>query len=226
VSARQRTLLTPACPMAICLLAFALPVRAQDAPGPATAPSDLAALHQHAGGGERYSLARVFYEPGQRHELDLAEARALAGADAAGKSASPAVVRFNGWLSGPGPTHTWINGTAHVGGQRSGSMATGTPGEEPSEQPDQSNQQRALRRDDPAISVLTPAGETARFDPRSEQLVITNERGKEVHLRAGQSEDQDALLPLAAPGEPRRRPASDGTERLPATGGPSIGERP
>jgi len=68
--------------------------------------------------------------------------------------------------------------------------------------------------------------DAARFDPRTEQLVIVNESGQQVRLRAGQSEDEEALLPLAAPREPARRQQMPASPAAPVTDAPSIGERP
>ncbi len=220
MNARQKTLLGPACRAAICLVAFALhaPTRAQVAQSPAPASSERAAYNWPFSSGARYRLARVFYGPSERQELELAEAHALAGSDEKGKSASPAAVRFDGWLSGPGPTHAWINGAAHVGGKHAGTAADETS--------TQRDPPMALRPEDPADSVLTPAADSVRFDPSSKQLVIANGRGKEVRLRAGQSEDQEALRPLAAPRESPRPQASEDSVPAPLADPPLMGERP
>ncbi|SPE22990.1 exported hypothetical protein [Burkholderiales bacterium] len=213
MNAWRRALGPAACRAALCLLALALcaPARAQGAPpAAAPAPAELATVIRPAAGSERYRLARVFYGPIQRHELDVAEASALAGLDPAGNRTAPATVHFNGWLSGPGRTHAWINGTPHV----SGSLAAGQ------------DRQIELRRDDLANSGTPAAVDAARFDPRTEQLVIVNESGQQVRLRAGQSEDEEALLPLAAPREPARRQQMPASPAAPVTDAPSIGERP
>ena len=225
MNTRQKTLLGPAGRVAICLVAFSLhaPTRAQVAQSPAPASSERAAYNRPFPSGERYRLARVFYGPGERQELDLAEANALSGSDDKGKSASPAAVRFNGWLSGPGPTHAWINGAAHVGAGRASSISAGTATDEPSAP---RNPPIALRLEDPADSVRTPAADSVRFDPGSGQLLIVNGRGKEVRLRAGQSEDQEALGPLPAPRESPRPKASEDSVPVPLADPPLMGERP
>jgi len=225
VSARRHRLAGAAAQAALCLLAVALsaPARAQAAgPAPA-APAAIASLAQPAAASAHYDLARIFYGPGQRHELDRAEANALAGSEAAGKSASVAAVRFNGWLSGPGPTHAWINGTAHVGAGHPAPPAVA--GSARADQPIE------LRRDDLAGAAPTAPGDAARFDPASQQLLIVTEAGKPVRLRAGQSEDQEALEPLAAAREPARRPAAQDAAQdaapLPLADWPAAaGERP
>lgn len=225
MNTRHKTLLGPACGAAICLVALALhaPTRAQLAQSPTPASSERAAYNRPFPSGERYRLARVFYGPSERHELDIAEANALSGPDEKGKSASPATVRFDGWLSGPGPTHAWINGAAHVGGKPAGSITAGTAADEPSAPHDPP---MALRPEDSADSVLTPAADSVRFDPGSKQLIIANGRGKEVRLRAGQSEDQEALRPLAAPRESPRPQASEDSVPAPLADPPLMGERP
>ena len=109
-------------------------------------------------------LARVFFSPSERREREVDEANALHGprADLDAHAARPSNVRFNGWLSGPAATHTWVNGEAQASGQNK-------------------------------------LAEYARFDARTQRLVVLDANGREVHLRAGESLDQ---VSAGSPEEP------------------------
>ncbi len=162
---------------------------AQSAPQTSTAPPVLDFRMDLSAPAVRESrvLPRVFYSPAARRDLEIAEANALSDADSGSKNGPAAAVRFNGWLSGPGPTRAWINGTAHVASGRDGAI---TPiGNPPDGHANGKNEEQSVES-------------TARFDAASQQLVIVSARGMERRLRAGQSEDQDSLRPLTASAPP------------------------
>ena len=140
-------------------------------------------------------LPRIFYGPEERHQLELAEAAAQSDAHPPAKTGLAAAVRFNGWLSGPGPVRAWINGAPHVASGPDGELAAAAkPGLGESDRRD-----KRL-----SLQAEVPAADTdavhARFDAATEQLVVVSGNGRQRRLRAGQSENQDSLLPLAGEG--------------------------
>jgi len=180
--------------VAPCLigLAWAGSAWAQSSPATAAAPVSINIALPDAD-GPREALARIFYEPEERHQLDIAEAAALSGEDS--KALPIAALRFNGWLTGPGPTHAWVNGKAHIANEQNGTLAPAraSGGTQGSRGDGQLAQEPA-----PAGADFPSRADNVRFDAKTQQLILLNERGAPRHLRAGQSEDKDPLLPLSS----------------------------
>lgn len=156
--------------------------RAQSSASNAAAIDPQAARHQ-----EVFALPKLFFAPSQRHAREIAEANALSGAVT--ESERPSSVRFNGWLSGPAKTHTWINGTAQTPGNR-------------------------------------VAGEAATFDAETKRLVVTDARGRDVRLRAGESLDQETVITLEMPRATRPAQQVDDAMALRDPSPPAKAERP
>lgn len=113
---------------------------------------------------EAPSLGRVFFAPAERHALEQQRARA------AGEGGAQ---HFNGFVSGAGQVHAWIDGHAQA-----------VPG-------------TGARRTQPGAA---PAGDVA-FDARAGELMVRSGNGAVHRLRAGESdadEEGAALRPVAA----------------------------
>ena len=191
------------------LIGLALQANAWAQDAPSTAPAAPVSIHiaLPEADGARDALPRIFYEPEQRHQLDLAEASALSGED--NKVLPVAAVRFNGWLTGPGRTHAWVNGRAHIANEQNGTLAPAraSGGMQGSRTDGSVAQEAASAAPDFASQV-----DNVRFDAKTQQLILLSERGTQRHLRAGQSEDKDPLLPLTTAAQVAAKPSPADTD--------------